>query len=185
MGEIINEVLPKGVVNIIHGRGPTIGDRLINDPGMEAITITGSPATGMAAMRAASQKIRHVHLELGGKAPVIVFDDADIDAVVETIQGGSYFNAGQDCAQPCRVMAHEAIYDRLVAACADAVSGIVTGAPKDEGVEMGPLISAAQRDRVAGFVDRAAGVAEIVAGGSAEDRAGFFYAPDRRRQCRQ
>ena len=175
--EIMNGILPKGVVNVIHGRGPSIGDRLINSPGMEAITVTGSPATGMAAMRAAAQQIRHVHLELGGKAPVIVFDDADLDTVVETIRGGSYFNAGQDCAQPCRVMASDAVYERLVADTADAVSTIKTGAQRDEGVEMGPVISAAQRERVAGFVDRARTSAEIATGGAAEDRPGFFYRP--------
>ena len=168
LAEIINDILPKGVVNVVHGRGPTIGDRLINSDAMEAISITGSPATGMAAMRAASEKIRHVHLELGGKAPVIVFDDADVDAVVETIRGGAYFNAGQDCAQPCRIMASDALYDHLVADTASAVSSIKTGAQKDEGVEMGPVISSTQRERVAGFVERARGSAEVVAGGSVD-----------------
>jgi len=101
--ELLKDILPKGVLNVIHGRGPSIGERLINAPQMEAITVTGSPANGMAAMRAAGQRIRHVHLELGGKAPVIVFDDAELDAVAETIRYGSFLNAGRDCAQPCRV----------------------------------------------------------------------------------
>lgn len=96
--ELLNDIVPKGVLNVLHGAGATIGDQLINAPQVEGISVTGSPATGMAAMRAASQKIRHVHLELGGKAPVIVFEDADLDAVAETIRYGSYFNAGQDCA---------------------------------------------------------------------------------------
>ncbi len=177
MGKILNEILPKGVVNIVHGGGPTIGDRLINHPGVEAITVTGSPATGMAAMRAASQQIRHVHLELGGKAPVIVFDDADLEAVVETVRGGSYFNAGQDCAQPCRIMVADTVYDRVVADIASAVGSIKIGAPRENGIEMGPIISAAQRDRVAGFVDRASGMAEVATGGSSVDRPGFFYRP--------
>ncbi len=177
LAEIINDIYPKGVVNVIVGRGPTIGAQLINHPKMEAISITGSPATGMAAMRAASEKIRHVHLELGGKAPVIVFDDADIDAVVETIRGGSYFNAGQDCAQPCRIMASDTIYERLVAETADAVSTIKIGAQREDGVEMGPLISNAQRERVAGFVDRAKESSEIVAGGAMSERQGYFYEP--------
>ena len=99
LAEIMNEVLPAGVVNVIHGAGPSVGDSLINNPGVEGISVTGSPATGMAAMKAASNQIRHVHLELGGKAPVIAFADADVPALVETIQGGAYFNAGQDCAQ--------------------------------------------------------------------------------------
>ena len=175
--EIMNGILPKGVVNVIVGRGPTIGDRLINASQMEAISITGSPATGKAAMRAASQKIRHVHLELGGKAPVIVFDDADLDAVVETIRGGSYFNAGQDCAQPCRIMVADNVYDRVVADLASAVSTIKIGTQKEEGVEMGPIISAGQRERVAGFVDRARGSAEVVTGGMAGSGSGFFYQP--------
>ena len=177
LAEIINSILPAGVVNIVHGLGHSVGDSLINSPQMEAITVTGSPATGMAAMRAASNKIRHVHLELGGKAPVIVFDDADIDALVETIRGGSYFNAGQDCAQPCRIMVADDIYERVVADTASAVSTIKTGAQKEEGVEMGPVISEAQRDRVAGFVDRASADAEIATGGSALPGQGYFYQP--------
>ncbi|KNG95257.1 aminobutyraldehyde dehydrogenase [Pseudaestuariivita atlantica] len=177
LGELLADVVPKGVLNIVHGRGPSIGDRLINAPAMEAITITGSPATGKAAMRAASQQIRHVHLELGGKAPVIVFDDADLDAVVETIRYGAFFNAGQDCAQPTRIMVQAGLYDRLVAAAADAVGQIKTGAPHADGTEMGPLVNAVQRDRVAGFVEAARGSVEVVQGGSAGEGAGYFYQP--------
>lgn len=179
--EIMNEILPAGVVNVIHGRGQSVGDQLINSPQMEAITVTGSPATGMAAMKAASNQIRHVHLELGGKAPVIVFEDADIDAVVETIRGGSYFNAGQDCAQPCRIMVADKIYDKVVAELASSVAEIKIGSQREEGVEMGPLISSAQRERVSGFVERARGKAEVVTGGQMGDTigmdAGFFYQP--------
>lgn len=177
LAELLQDVLPKGVLNVIHGRGASIGDQLINSPQMEAISVTGSPATGMAAMRAASQQIRHVHLELGGKAPVIVFDDADIDAVAETIRYGSYFNAGQDCAQPCRVIAAEGIYDKLVAAIADQVSQIQIGAPKTDGTEMGPLVSTAHRDKIAGFVERSRGACEVVQGGNAGSGDGFFYEP--------
>ncbi|MCB4457311.1 aminobutyraldehyde dehydrogenase [Leisingera sp. McT4-56] len=177
MAELLNGILPKGVLNVIHGTGPGVGDQLINSPQMEAITVTGSPATGMAAMRAAGNQIRHVHLELGGKAPVIVFDDADIEAVAETIRYGSFFNAGQDCAQPCRVLAQEGVYGKLVAAIEAQVSRIRTGAQKAEGTEMGPVISAGQRDRVAGFVDRARAACEVVAGGTAEEGAGYFYRP--------
>ena len=175
--ELLKDVLPKGVLNVIHGRGPSIGDRLINSPEAEAITITGSPNTGKAAMKAASNQIRHVHLELGGKAPVIVFDDADIDVVAETVRYGSFFNAGQDCAQPCRLIVHDKIYDKVVAAIEVQVKEIQIGAPKAEGTEMGPLISAEQRDSVAGFVDRARGNAEIVLGGNKGDGDGFFYQP--------
>lgn len=177
LAELLQDVLPKGVLNVIHGRGHSIGDQLINSPQMEAITVTGSPATGMAAMRAAGQQIRHVHLELGGKAPVIVFDDADLEAVAETIRYGSFFNAGQDCAQPCRVLVQDGVYDKLMAAVEAQVKEIKIGAPKAEGTEMGPIVSAAQRDRVAGFVERARGSAEIVTGGAAGEGAGFFYQP--------
>ncbi len=177
LAALLQDVLPRGAVNVNHGRGPGVGDALINSPGMEAISVTGSPATAMAAMRAASQQIRHVHPELGGKAQVIVFNDADLDAVAETIRYGSYFNVGQDCAQTCRVMVAESVYDKLVAAIADQVGQIRIGAPRAEGTEMSPLVSAAQRDRVAGFVDRARGTAEIVTGGAPGDSAGFFYQP--------
>ena len=177
MAEIMNEVLPAGVVNVIHGAGPSVGSALINNPGVEGISITGSPATGMAAMKAASEQIRHVHLELGGKAPVIVFDDADIEAVVETIRGGSFFNAGQDCAQPCRIMVQAGVFDRVVAETAAAVSSIRLGSQHDLETEMGPLISATQRDRVAGFVDRARAGAEIACGGTVPEGKGFFYDP--------
>lgn len=177
LAEIMNDILPKGVVNVIMGAGSTIGDALINHDSMEGISITGSPATGMAAMRAGAAKIRHVHLELGGKAPVIVMDDADIDALTETIRGVSYFNAGQDCAQPCRIIAGKGIYDKVTTSLADAVSTIQIGAQKDDGVEMGPIISEQQRNRVAGFVDRARSVAEIATGGEAPAGPGFFYKP--------
>ena len=177
MAEIMNEVLPAGVVNVIHGAGPSVGSALINNPGVEGISITGSPATGMAAMKAASEQIRHVHLELGGKAPVIVFDDADIDAVVETIRGGSFFNAGQDCAQPCRIMVQDGVFERVVAETAAAVSSIQLGTQHDLKTEMGPLISSAQRDRVAGFVDRARAGADIACGGTVPEGKGFFYSP--------
>ena len=177
MAEIMNEVLPAGVVNVIHGAGRGVASALINNPGVEGISITGSPATGMAAMKAASEQIRHVHLELGGKAPVIVFDDADIDAVVETIRGGSFFNAGQDCAQPCRIMVQDGVFERVVAETAAAVSSIRLGTQHDPETEMGPLISAAQRDRVAGFVDRARAGADIACGGTVPEGKGFFYSP--------
>ena len=175
--ELLNDIVPKGVLNVIHGAGATVGDQLINAPKVEGISVTGSPATGMAAMRAASQKIRHVHLELGGKAPVIVFEDADLDAVAETIRYGSYFNAGQDCAQPCRVIAQKGIYDDLVARIEAQVKEIKTGAQKAEGTEMGPIVSDGQRARIAAFVDRARSTCDVVTGGRAGNGAGYFYEP--------
>lgn len=177
IGRLMADILPKGLVSITHGKGASVGDQLINAGEAEAISVTGSPETGKAAMRAASTQIRHVHLELGGKAPVIVFDDADIDAVAETVRYGSFFNAGQDCAQPCRLLVHDKVYDKLVAAIQEQVGQIVTGAPREDGTEMGPLISAIQRDRVSAFVEEARGSAEIICGGHALERAGFYYAP--------
>lgn len=174
---MLADVLPKGVLNVLHGPGTTVGDRLINAPQIEAISVTGSPATGMAALRAASRQVRHVHLELGGKAPVIVFDDADLDAVADVIRYGSFFNAGQDCAQPCRVLVQDGVYDRLAALVADRVGQIVVGPQRGEGTEMGPLVSQAQRDRVAGFVDRARSGAEVLTGGASIEGPGFFYQP--------
>lgn len=175
--ELIADVAPKGVVNVLHGAGRDIGNQMINDPRTEAISITGSNATGAEAMKAAARQIRHVHLELGGKAPVIIFEDADIDAVAETVRYGSFFNAGQDCAQPCRIMVADAIYDKVVAAVVDQVSRIKVGAPKAEGTEMGPIISDSQRITVAGYVDRARSTCELVAGGKMIDGPGFFYEP--------
>ncbi len=177
LAELLAGVVPPGVVNIIHGPGSDIGQRLIDAPEIEAISITGSPRTGQAAMRAAADQLRTVHLELGGKAPVIVFDDADLDAVVQTIRQGSFFNAGQDCAQPCRIMAQSGIYEELVGALGQAVGEIQVGAPRDPGVEMGPLVSSEHRDRVAGFVNRARADAELVVGGDHGDGSGFFYQP--------
>lgn len=175
--ELIASVAPKGVVNVLHGIGRQVGDQMINDPRAEAISITGSGATGSEAMKAAARQIRHVHLELGGKAPVIVFDDADIDAVTETVRYGSFFNAGQDCAQPCRIMVADAVYDKVVAAIVDQVSQIKVGAPRADGTEMGPLVSATQRDTVAGFVDRARDSCTVVLGGKSIEGPGYFYEP--------
>jgi len=177
LAELLADVVPNGVLNVLHGTGSNVGHQLINSAEMEAITVTGSPATGMAAMRAASEQIRHVHLELGGKAPVIVFNDADLDAVAETIRYGSYFNAGQDCAQPCRVLVQDSVYDALLEKIVEQVGQIQIGAPKSDGTEMGPLVSEVQRQRVAGFVDRARSHCEIVCGGEAYGDQGFFYHP--------
>lgn len=177
LAELLKDVVPKGVLNVIHGRGPSVGQALLNSKRTEAITVTGSPATGMAAMKAAADSIKHVHLELGGKAPVIVFADADLEAVAETIRYGSYFNAGQDCAQPCRVLAERSVYDKLVTLIADQVGQIKTGAPKMEGTEMGPLVSHDHRRRVTGFVTRASAHAQVVIGGASEEGPGFFHQP--------
>ena len=129
-------------------------------------------------MRAASDTLKRVHLELGGKAPVIVFDDADLEAVVEGVKVGGYFNAGQDCTAATRVITGPGIYDDFVSELAAAAKSLTVGSPTDPGTELGPVISAEQRERVSGFVDRAKeGGATIVTGGSSTQGAGFFYEP--------
>jgi aminobutyraldehyde dehydrogenase len=178
-GEILANILPPGVVNIVCGRGDTVGAPLIRDPRIRMASLTGDVSTGAKIMEAAARGIKRTHLELGGKAPVIVLDDADIASVVEGLRTFGYYNAGQDCTAACRVYASEKIYERLVADLSSAVSGIQLGLQQDPGVEMGPLISARQRDRVASFVDRASQLphVEITAGGSTWGNKGFFYKP--------
>jgi acyl-CoA reductase-like NAD-dependent aldehyde dehydrogenase len=142
------------------------------------VSLTGDVATGKVIAREAADSLKRVHLELGGKAPVIVFDDADLDAVVATLTEASYYNSGQDCTAPCRVLTGPRVHDAFVAGLSDAVKGIKTGDPHDPDVAMGPMVSGAQRDRVAGFVDRARDAgAEVTAGGKPIEGAGFFYEP--------
>jgi 1-pyrroline dehydrogenase len=176
--ELIADVLPPGVVNVICGRGESAGVALVEHPDVALVSLTGSVAAGKAVAKAASQSLKRVHLELGGKAPVIVFDDADIGAVVENLKETGYYNSGQDCTAPCRVIAGSGIHDEFVAELTSAVSDIKTGDPTDETVEMGPLVSSEQLDRVAGFVDRAREAGgEVTVGGAVRDGAGFFYEP--------
>ena len=152
---IFAEVLPEGVVNVILGWGETVGSALINHPGVAMISITGDIATGRKIMEAATKTIKRTHLELGGKAPVIVLEDADIPRAVEGLRAFGYYNAGQDCTAACRIYAQDRVYDRFVAELTEAVSTIQYGQADDSLNEMGPLISPRQRDRVARFVARA------------------------------
>jgi aminobutyraldehyde dehydrogenase len=179
LAPLLAELFPPGVVNIINGRGDTVGTPLVADPRVAMISLTGSVATGEKILQAAATGSRRTHLELGGKAPVIVFDDADIDEVVSGVRTFGYYNAGQDCTAACRIYAGAKVYDRLVADLSSAASSIRMGTQQSEGVEMGPLISAAQRKRVAGFVDRAAKLKhiEITAGGKPGAGGGFFFQP--------
>jgi acyl-CoA reductase-like NAD-dependent aldehyde dehydrogenase len=142
------------------------------------VSLTGDVATGKAIARAAADSLKRVHLELGGKAPVIVFDDADLEALVATLTETGYYNSGQDCTAPCRVLAGAGVFDDFVASLTDSVSKIVTGDPLAEDTAMGPVVSSDQLARVRGMVDRARdGGAEITTGGSARDGAGYFYEP--------
>jgi aminobutyraldehyde dehydrogenase len=173
------EIFPPGVVNVICGRGNTVGAPLISDPGVAMISLTGDVSTGEKVLAAAAKGTRRTHLELGGKAPVIVFDDADLEEVVGGVRTFGYYNAGQDCTAACRIYAGAKIYDKLVADLSSAVQSIKVGTQQEEGVEMGPLISSKQRKRVAGFVERAAAKKhiDITAGGKTRAGSGFFYEP--------
>jgi aminobutyraldehyde dehydrogenase len=179
LAELLAEIFPKGVVNIVCGRGESVGAPLVSHPRVRMVSITGDVATGQKILSAAAGNLKRTHLELGGKAPVIVFDDADLEAVVSGVRTFGFYNAGQDCTAACRLYAGSKIYDRLVADLGDAVRSLKVGTQREEGVEMGPLISAEQRARVAGFVERAAAQKhiEVTTGGKARAGAGFFYEP--------
>ncbi|MGQ3276993.1 MAG: gamma-aminobutyraldehyde dehydrogenase [Shinella sp.] len=179
MARLLADILPEGVVNIVLGRGETVGNTLINHPKINMVSITGDIATGKKVLAAAAKTVKRTHLELGGKAPVVVFDDADIDAVVAGIRAFGYYNAGQDCTAACRISAQDGIYEKLVADLSAAVSTIKYNDPDDSLNEIGPLISKRQRDRVASFVERAAEVKhiEITAGGRAGSDDGYFFQP--------
>jgi aminobutyraldehyde dehydrogenase len=179
LATIFAELFPPGVVNIVHGRGNTVGAPLVAQPEVAMISLTGSIASGEKVLAAAVSGTRRTHLELGGKAPVIVFDDADLEAVVGGVRTFGFYNAGQDCTAACRIYAGPKIHDKLVAELSAAANSIKVGAQQDEGVEMGPLITARQRSRVAGFVQRAQEKRhiEITAGGKPKSGAGFFYEP--------
>ena len=177
LAAVAAEHLPEGVLNVIFGHGEPAGAALVRHPRVAMVSLTGDVATGKAIARAAADTLKRVHLELGGKAPVLVFDDADVEAAVEGVKVAGYFNAGQDCTAASRVLAGPKVYDSFVAELASAAGSLQVGDPFEEGTEMGPLVSAAQRERVAGFVDRAPADAEKVAGGHSRDGAGFFYEP--------
>jgi len=179
LARIAADILPKGVLNIVTGRGASVGQPLVEHPKVAMVSLTGDVATGRKILQAASDTLKRTHLELGGKAPVIVFDDADLGAVVEGLRTFGYYNAGQDCTAACRVYAGAKIYDKLVAELSSAVRTIQVGQPDDEGVEIGPLISERQRNRVASFVERAQmlGHMEVTAGGRLRPGGGFFYEP--------
>src|SRR5580700_3687927 len=179
LAEACAELLPPGVLNVVCGRGEPVGSALIAHERVRMVSLTGSVATGQKVLAAAAGNLKRTHLELGGKAPVIVFDDADIDAVVAGVKVFGYYNAGQDCTAACRVYAGKRVYERLVADLTGAVQSIKVGAQEDAGVEMGPLISAAQRERVAAMVARAAASPHVTltTGGRARAGSGFFYEP--------
>jgi aminobutyraldehyde dehydrogenase len=179
LAELASQILPKGVLNVICGRGPTVGQPLVEHAKVAMVSVTGDVATGRKILQAATGNLKRTHLELGGKAPVIVFDDADLESVVEGIRTFGYYNAGQDCTAACRLYAGARVYERLVADLSSAVKTLKVGTQDEPEVEIGPLISDRQRNRVASFVERAqmSGHMEITAGGKLRAGAGFFYEP--------
>ena len=176
LAELCQEFLPPGVLNVVCGDRDT-GRGLIEHKTPQMVSITGSVRAGMEVAGSAAKDLKRVHLELGGKAPVIVFDDADVAAASQAIAEAGYFNAGQDCTAATRVLAGPGVHDDFVAALTEAAKGIRTGMPDDEDVLYGPLNNATQLERVTGMVDRLPDHATLAAGGSRQGDAGYFYTP--------
>ena len=179
LADLAADILPKGVLNVITGPGRTVGRRLVTHPEVDMISLTGDTATGKEIAAAAADTVKRLHLELGGKAPVLVFDDADLAAVAESVKTAGFFNSGQDCTAATRVIASGRVYEDLLSVLVPAVESLKMGNPADaDDLDMGPLVSAGQRERVAGFVERAAEAgAGVLVGGSPGDGRGFFYGP--------
>ncbi len=176
LAEILGGILPKGVFNVICGDRDT-GRQMVEHKVPAMVSITGSVRAGMEVAASAAKDLKRVHLELGGKAPVVVFEDADIDKAVEGISVAGYFNAGQDCTAATRVLVHESVHDEFVAALAKAAAETKTGAPDDEDVLYGPLNNPGQLERVAGFIERLPSHAKVEAGGKRVEGGGYFFAP--------
>jgi 1-pyrroline dehydrogenase len=175
--ELAADVLPAGVLNVVTGDGVPVGERLVTHPDVRLVSLTGDVDTGKTIARTAADTLKRVHLELGGKAPVIVFDDADPVAVAEGIKIAGYWNSGQDCTAAARVVAGPKIYDRLLDELVPAVESLHMGDPAEgDEVEMGPVISKSQQERVFGFLERAKG-ATVLTGGGGADARGYFVQP--------
>ena len=178
LAEITADILPPGVLNVVTGLGETAGDALVRHPRVAMVSLTGDVATGKIIARNAADTLKRVHLELGGKAPVIVFDDADLEAVVSTLAEAGYYNSGQDCTAPCRVLAAPGVFDTFVTELSEAAGAVKVGDPHDPEVAMGPVVSADQLARVEGMVERARAVgAEVTVGGRRREGPGFYYEP--------
>ncbi len=177
LAELASEVLPKGVLNVVTGPGLPTGQALISHPDVDMVSLTGSVDTGRHVARTAADTLKRVHLELGGKAPVVVFDDVSLQSALETIAGTGYYNAGQDCTAATRVLAGANVYDDVVSGLAEQAKGLVIGDTLAPGTTLGPVNSARQRERVAGFLARRPEHAEIVTGGGEPDRPGFYLEP--------
>ncbi|MEA2246322.1 MAG: betaine-aldehyde dehydrogenase [Solirubrobacteraceae bacterium] len=176
LAELAAEIFPKGVLNVVAG-GNDAGAAIVEHPEVDIVSLTGSVETGKHIAEHAAKSLKRVHLELGGKAPVIVFDDVDLDSVLETIAATAYYNAGQDCTAATRVLASGRVYDDVVKGLAGQAKGFVMGDMRAPETNLGPLNSSRQRERVEGFLERAPSNAEIVTGGSEPDLPGFFLEP--------
>ena len=174
------EILPPGVLNVITGDGEPVGAGIVRHPGVRMVSLTGDVATGKQVVRAAAETLKRVHLELGGKAPVLVFDDADPAAVAEGVKVAGFWNSGQECAAACRIVAGPGVYHALLDQLVPAVESLRVGDPSaDDEIEMGPVISADQQERVLGFLERATGrgKARVLTGGDSNGGRGFFVTP--------
>jgi betaine-aldehyde dehydrogenase len=169
--------IPDGVVNVVTGTGPDAGEHLVGHPGVAMTSFTGSTAVGRRVAELATRTVKRLHLELGGKAPFVVFDDADLEAAAHGAVAGALINTGQDCTAATRAYVQRPLYDAFVAAVADLFATVRLGDPFNPATDLGPLISHAQRDRVAGFVKRARDYATVVTGGAAPDLNGAYYRP--------
>ena len=177
--QLAGGVLPTGVVNLVFGEGSEVGSAISAHSGIDMVTLTGSIPSGQHVTAGAAQVLKPVHLELGGKAPVLVFPDADLEAVARTVRATGFVNSGQECGAGTRVMCHESVSEELVRRLVDQVGRVRVGAPAEgDDVEMGPLISRVHLDRVSAMVDRArAAGASVLSGGQQLDRPGWFYPP--------
>ncbi|MFD5257395.1 aminobutyraldehyde dehydrogenase [Streptomyces bobili] len=177
--ELVADLLPPGVVNVVNGHGAVAGARLAEHPDVDMIALTGSVASGRAVARAAADTLKRVHLELGGKAPVVVFEDADLAATASSLRTGSFWNSGQECGAACRVLVHESIAERFVEQLVGEVRSLVVGEPTSgDDVEVGPMVSKAHFERVTGHLERAkAEGVRVATGGGAIEGPGYFVAP--------
>ncbi|MFD2641743.1 gamma-aminobutyraldehyde dehydrogenase [Pseudomonas japonica] len=179
LAQLLAGIFPAGVVNIVHGRGASVGEPLTSHPQVRMVSLTGSVATGSRIIEGTADSVKRMHMELGGKAPVLIFDDADIDAAVEGIRAFGFYNAGQDCTAACRIYVQKGVYAQFVRKFGEAVASIKTGLQDDPATEMGPLITREHLERVEGFVKRALEVPhiEVVTGGKRAEGDGFFFEP--------
>jgi 1-pyrroline dehydrogenase len=178
LAELAQDIFPPGVLNVITGDGEPVGAGLVRHSDVAMVSITGDVGTGKVVARTAAETLKRVHLELGGKAPVVIFDDADLEQVVEGIKVAGFFNSGQDCTAATRVIAGPRIHENLLADLVSAVESLKVGDPLAEDTDMGPLVAEEQAQRVAGFVDRAReSGASILTGGSRPEQTGAWYSP--------